>query len=730
MIRFSASRPINVLPLRLNSIMISTISQGPSPSNHETSQKRASPINLDANLRLSSDPTTPIELLTSLANVAAPGVSWNVAVNPNTPELVLHRLWMEQHPLAALENPILAYRTLSTGKRLCELLPSTVKLAIYAALRNKGGHEELESYLPETDRFMWLTYGHQYHREELRQLPETVFDSACSFLVADSSTRVRTVMLNRLPEKYLELFVEDPECCIRLELAKKISSYWSCSSQRDGDRMKRLVDKLSADPEEEVRKVVAGCGILTAVAHLRLAKDASATVRQTLASTGQGSTLPEQGWRLLMEDGAGTCLLIARNNGCHESVRLDLTTHPDSAVRMEAWSHLDFEKVVLTGKLEQKLESLFVDPTQVNERLAVASNRTLTDPVIQRLLQCEDEVTRKLATNIRMKEDDLAALLQSADVQTAVNAMEQASTDPLLDAGARHRFAAVRALVADKRGIHASRLRLQLATDPSWMVREHVLSCMMNRLQHYRGEKISEIIALLSRDPLAKIRARVVSDYRVPRKELMRLLKDPSVRVRLAMLKYRGSDPIGHLGLLDHKRSGIRVAAAKLLLSPSSDVSVVMADKIASDPCIQVRKVAADSTYTPDRVLQKLIKDGAREVQLAMLARRLPTTQRGLRGWIGKCKTNPLTFLAASSNPYRRALVAGIYRAGKRRLRKLAADPCWYVRAKTAANGQDLEPHVLAKLAEDPHPLVRQKALARIPGNPSTYNHLSKGGRP
>ncbi len=679
---------------------------------------------------LSSDPTTPIELLTSLANVAAPGVSWNVAVNPNTPELVLHRLWMEQHPLAALENPILAYRTLSTGKRLCELLPITVKLAIYAALRNKGGHEELESYLPETDRSMWLANGHQYHREQLRQLPETVFDSACSFLVTDSSTRVRTDMLDRLPEKYLELFLEDPEGSIRLELAKEIPSSWNYSSQIGDDRWKHIVDKLSTDPEEEVRKVVAGCAVLTAIAHLKLAQDASATVRQTLASNGQGRSLPEQGWRLLMQDGTGACLLIAQNKGCHESVRLDLTTHPDSAVRVEAWSHLDFEKVILTGKLQEKLEALFGDPTQVNERLAVASNRTLTDLVIQRLLQCEDEVTRKLATNTRMKEDDLTALLQSADVQTAVNAMEQASTDPLLDAGARHRFAAVRALVADKRGNHASRLRLQLATDPSWMVRKHVLSCMMNRLQHYRGEKISEIIALLSRDPLAKIRARVVSDYRVPRKELMRLLKDPSVRVRLAMLKYRGSDPIGHLGLLDHKRSGIRVAAAKLILSRSCDGSVVMADKIASDPCFQVRKVAADSTYTPDRVLQKLIKDGAREVQLAMLARRLPTTQRGLKEWTGKCKTNPLTFLAASSNPYRRALVSGIYRAGKRRLRKLAADPCWYVRAKTAANGQDLEPHVLAKLAEDPHPLVRQKALARIPGNPSTYTHLSKGGRP
>ncbi len=710
--------------------MISTVSQGPSPSNHETRQNRASPINLDADLRLSSDPTTPIELLTSLANVTAPRVRWNVAVNPNTPEIVLHRLWMEQHPLAALENPILAYRTLSTGKRLCELLPVTVKLAIYEALRNEGRHEELESYLPEADRTTLMGSGYRPYWEEFRQLPETVFDSACTFLVTDSSTRVRTVMLNLLPEKYLELFLEDPEGSIRLKLAKKIPSSWNYSSQIGDDRWKHIVDKLSADPEEEVRKVVAGCAVLTAIAHLKLAQDASATVRQTLASKGKGRSLPEQGWRLLMVDGAGTCLLIAQNDGCHESVRLDLTAHADSAVSVKAWSHLDFEKATLTAKLQQKLESLFGDPTQVNERLAVASNRTLTDPIIQRLLQCEDEVTRKLATNTRMKEDDLTALLQSADVQTAVNAMEQASTDPLLDAGARHRFAAVRALVADKRGIHASRLRLQLATDPSWMVREHVLSCLMNRLQHYRGEKISEIIALLSRDPLAKIRAQVVSDYRVPRKELMRLLKDPSVRVRLAMLKYHGSDPIGHLGLLDHKRSGIRVAAAKLLLSPSCDVSVVMADKIASDPCFQVRKVAADSTCTPDRVLQKLIKDGAREVQLAMLARRLPTTQRGLKEWTGKCKTNPLTFLAASSNPYRRALVSGIYRAGKRRLRKLSADPCWYVRAKTAANGQDLEPHVLAKLAEDPHPLVRQKALARIPGNPSTYTHLSKGGRP
>lgn len=463
--------------------------------------------------------------------------------------------------------------------------------------------------------------------------------------------------------------------------------------------------------------------------------DSSAEVRECLAKNGQGKALREHGWRVLMGNGDSMCLLIAKNTRCHESVRLDLTAHADSAIRVEAWNHLDFRTVQLTEKLQERLDVLSGDPLQVDERVAVAANRTITAPVIQWLLGCEERVTRTLAANKRLTEGDRGVLLRHADVETAVNAMRGAESSALVDQGARHPFAAVRVVVAGMVGSRAAELRPMLAKDASREVREAVCACLTSRLWTYDGRIMRETLAILSRDPDADLRAKVVEDYRLPSNELPRLCEDPSVRVRLAVLKYKGCLAKGHLGLLDHKRPGVRLEAAKLLfLSWRSGDRQALEKKAAADPCAKVRAVLAQSVQTTLKSLQKLIEDEAPAVQRAMVGRYTPRTMIGLRQWVGhklgKETFSPLTPLMSSRNPYCRAVAAGVYRAGKKRLRKLAADRCWYVRARTAKKGHDLESHLLAKLAEDPHPVVREQALKRIRNSASKYPELSKGGRP
>lgn len=682
-------------------------------------------------LRLASDPTTPPDVLSALA--AVPEVRWQVAVNPNTPEPVLHKLWSWYHPLAALENPILAYRTLSTGKCFHELVPADVKLSVYDALRKEGRQAEVKSHLPESDRCQWFGYSWNYSGP--KDVPQTVLASAQRHLATDVSLEVREQMLERLPKSCLEIFAGDPEKKIRIAVARKLPTFvWDCETV-DLTQWSSVVDKLSADPDEDVRQIVAGSKALTPDAHERLAQDTCVLVREALAASGQGKALREQGWRVLMDGGDKMCLLIASNRACHESVRLDLTAHTDLAIRVEAWSHLHFEKVLLTDKLLRRLEALLCDPQQVDERAAVAANRTITAPVIQRLLGCEDQVTRVLAANKRLTEDDRGVLLLHDDVGTAVNAMEGGRSDALVDLGARHPFAAVRALVPGKKGHRASNWRPHLAADPDLKVRESVRVSMKDNLRHYDGKNIRETLAILARDPIAKMRAKVLSDYRMPAEELPRLCQDPSVRVRLAVLRHKGHMVKGHMGLLDHKRDIVRIAAVEILDSNWEGRSRSMLERVAvSDPCAKVRNVLAESLDTSLRTLQKLIKDKASEIQLALVDRPTPSTRISLKKWVARRlsqasemdKSHPLPMLTGSRNPYLRAVAAGVYRAGKRRLRKLAVDRCWYVRAMTAKNGWHIEPHLLAKLMEDPHPLVREVARQRVDENPQQFPELVK----
>jgi hypothetical protein len=682
-------------------------------------------------LRQASDPTTPPDVLSVLA--AVPNVRWQVAVNPNTPEPVLHKLWSWYHPLAALENPILAYRTLSTGKCFHEMVPAGVKLSVYDALRQEGRQAEVESLLPEFERCQWFGYSWNYSGP--KDVPQNVLASAQRHLATDPSLEVRGQMLVRLPGDCLEIFAGDPDKNIRIALARRLPTFVYDWEIEDSSRWSGVVEKLSADPDEDVRQIVAGSKALTPDAHERLAQDPCILVQEALAASGQGKALLEQGWRVLMEGGDRLCLLIAKNSKCHESVRLDLTAHTDLAIRVEAWSHLHFEKVLLIDKLLQRLEAMLSDPQQANERAAVAANRTITTPIIQRLLGCEDQVTRMLAANKRLTDDDRGVLLRHADVETAVNAMKEAQSPALVDLGSRHPFAAVRVVVAGMVGSRAAELRPQLATDASLEVREEVCACLMKRLRTYDGRIMRETLAILSRDPRAKLRAKVVEDYRLPADELPRLCQDSSVRVRLAVLRYQGHKVEGHLGLLDHKRAGVRLEAAKILfLSWRCSASQALREKAITDPCAKVRQVVAQSIQTSFRLLQKLIKDDAPEVQRALVGRYTPRTMHCLHQWMGhksvKEQSSPFPLLMGNRNPYYRAAAAGVYRVGKKRLRKLAADRCWFVRAMTAKSGHDLESQLMAKLMEDPHPVVREQARERVRKNPSTYAAMSKGGRP
>lgn len=683
-------------------------------------------------LRLASDPTTPAETLTQLAESSGAAVRYQIAINPNTPEPLLHELWFFQ-PLAALENPILAYRALTTSDEFHKLVPREVKVSLYDTLRKEGRDDEIEAYLPESDREEWLTgsYG-DYIRYRYRadshyfynQLPLALKESLGRHLATDASPRVRMATLDRLPNEKLHLFAKDPEVNIRLKLAEK-AHFNRYSSSDYGGEFDAFINILVIDPNEEVRVALAASNCLSTSAHVALAKDPSFAVRESLAAEGGGQNLNEVGWRILIECDTRLAQLVAKNSDCPEAVRLDLTGHPDAEVRAKAWTALNFSTSLLTDPLAQKLDALFSDPLLEADRSVLAGNPSINPAIVSRLMGCSATVTRVLASNKNLTENDRAALLQNGDHQTAANAVELTNSGVLMRLGSKHQSPEVRAVVAGRVGPCATKLRFNLATDPSLKVRKAVHSYLTRRVQNFDGTNITETLGILSRDPLAKMRAAIVSDRRLSKRDITRLREDPSVRVRLEVLERESWRPTSHYGLLDHKSEKIRYLAAGLLLQPWGqgawhDKQRSPFDHIAaSDISMRIRQVAAESGETSVKVLRKLISDKSPEVQRSLVERSLPQTKTELDRWLGKRVARPLKLLEFNKNPYCRAVAVSSRIVGKRRLMRMESDPCWFVRAILAKNGHDLDIEALQRLAADKHPLVQLCASNRL-------NHVMK----
>ena len=681
------------------------------------------PDDLAAAESLAADPTTDPTLLAILFRDGPPSLGWVLATNPNTPGVVLHELW-KVHPLAVLENPILAYQTLSNGRLLYQLLPLDVMLVFYAALRNDGRTEEVEIYLPEEERIEWgLRCG------DYPECDGGVLAAVAHLLVTDSSAAVRKSMAEHLDFSFLLPLTVDPVASIRVAVARR--------GGLGNEGGEALMDILACDPEEEVRVSLAGSSWLTPASHERLAADPSQKVLEKLARERQRRCdITETGWRLLVAGGSGVCLSVARNPSCPESVRLELTAYDDPLIRGAAWRAFDFACGQLADQLAARLDIVFGNPALEEELLAIAENSKLTGPIINRLLQCSENVTRTLAANANIPMAERGLLLRHHDDETVAIAMANIHGDQsaLISMGFRHSSARVRAVVAGIAGRRAAILRPKLAMDPSLRVRLSVWTYLSGKASFYKGRGIRKALEILSRDRAASIRARVVGDLRLPQESLAALFEDRSAHVRLQLLAHRCHGVRKDLGLLDHKNVRVRVHAARLIISnqgavskrgkgetPESDDPLLDA-RIARDPSPMVREVAAASYHTSLPVLEFLIDDSAPEVQRALTLR---FTTRGRRS------AKIMNELENSRSPYERAISADISGAGKERLQRLAADPCWLVRAVTAKCGHNVDIALLETLADDAHPLVREYARGRLKRSEAALAHRSrKGGRP
>ena len=690
-----------------------------------TKPERKDSIPSERALHIAADPSAPVEILTALAEHHDDRVGSLVAANPNTPEAILHRLWL-QHPLAILQNPLLSYRAFTTGESFTKLLPRSNKLVLYSALRKEERLEDIETWLPENERGNW--FFHHWHRNEVEKIiPSDRLHEIDCHLATDPSALVRITMLTRVGGSALHLYANDSELEVRLALTKLLPA--RAFHDKHQSHFVPIADTLSTDTAEEVRAAVAESKCLSAEAHIRLSKDASPLVREKLAANGGCVDPEETGWRELLKDGDKACELVAKNVDCPDSLRLDLTSHASSNVRVEAWKKLNFSKCQLTEKLAQKIDALFDDPQMSAEREEVAANRSITPAVIDRLLYCGPDITRILAANKALSQSHLSVLLQMDDEQTASIAMKHSTTNDLLRQGLAHPSPKVRVVLAGLPLPYMQDLRYKLAVDPALEVREAVFDYIKNHVKDHRGRKISEILTILSHDPCVKFRARIIEDYRLPSEEVDRMGKDKSVRVRLNVLRRRSWRLTTDYGLLDVKRVLVRCKAAEIIarsldFSPFKEMNDRVLNrlesKIAADPAPEVRVILAGAYDASAKILRKLIKDPSPEVQRKLTRRYLPRTPGDTAKWSEK-KTGVLKDLETHRNPYIRAIVASSNVIGKRRSHRMAKDRCWYVRAMLAKNISDQA--ILETLSKDKHPLVCEYANEKLERFKSDEEH-------
>jgi hypothetical protein len=443
-----------------------------------------------------TSPTTPPVQLLALSKLGDETLNSLIAANPNTPELTLHTLW-RAHPLRALENPILLYWSLREGKQLRHLLSMDVKVALYLALRRNGSLDALEEHLPESERCDWLGGGPSDRQ------PNAPSDST------DRNTR-RALLHGRVRKsvkvrvaKVHQILVTDPSDEVRTCLAENIDDIPLGPSERT--HLQRL---LAKDHCPRVRRGLASSTQIHGELHTQLSEDPEFEVRRTLASNPSrqaGARL--EGWHNLIT--SGHAAEVAANPACPEAVKIALVSHGSPRERHLAWAGIRFHELTEWKPILEAFDSVFAAPERVTELVYLAKNQTIGGTLKSRLIAHADvRVTRAVATQQHLTEQQRIRLLFHADQKTALRAAKHAPAADYLDVGAEHSNPLVRALLAKKEGDKTWTLRSKLVDDPDPRVRAALCYGLRGGAPEYShsAELHARVIQQYLNDPCPKVR--------------------------------------------------------------------------------------------------------------------------------------------------------------------------------------------------------------------------------
>ncbi len=473
----------------------------PKPTRANPISRRPQPLDRASLLELAASPNTPPKVLITLSNTGDPEITALIAANPNTPKKKLHKLWL-LHPHCILENPILFYWSLREGTPVHGVLPLYVKMALYLELRKSEDTQALEDLLPESERFRWL--GSPLH--------ETSGASAAANHASQKSPKRSATLpggmqnngvLNTGFAGVYRSLATDTSAAVRTKLAEQIDSIPFTPAERREIQM-----ILAKDATPSVRAALARSRQIHCVLHLQLSGDPAFEVRCALASNpailGHGYV---KGWNRLMA--AGHAEQIAHNPACPESLRLEIIARGSPEQKKHLWEGFRFHEKTDWQAVNLAIEDVLADQARLSELVAIAGNQFLGGTLKGRLLHHPDvRVTRALATQVHLTEQQRLFLLFHADHKTALRAAKHAPPADFLDVAAGHPSPWVRALLAKKPGEKTWSLRGKLVHDPDPRVRIALCRGLPEkRSYNSAGDKVIEIVKrTYPQDPSPKVR--------------------------------------------------------------------------------------------------------------------------------------------------------------------------------------------------------------------------------
>jgi hypothetical protein len=177
-------------------------------------------------------------------------------------------------------------------------------------------------------------------------------------------------------------------------------------------------------------------------------------------------------------------------------LKLELIAFGSVEQKIHVWRGFRFHETINWQAVTRALEAVLSDETRLPELVAIARNPTLGGTLKSKLLNHPDvRVTRALATQVHLTEQQRLSLLFHADHKTALRAAKHAPPADYLDMAAGHPSPLVRALLAKKPGEKTWSLRKKLIHDPDPRVRIALCRGLPEKRSYNSAEdKVIEIV--------------------------------------------------------------------------------------------------------------------------------------------------------------------------------------------------------------------------------------------
>jgi len=554
-------------------------------------------------------------------------------------------------------------------------------------------------------------------------------------LATDEDVEVRLALAERVPEhtvehEVCEILSRDPSAEVRKAIA------------HSSNLPSSVHERLAEDPSRDVRVTLAGTGgcIDGEEGGWRTLVEGGKELSVLVASN---KCCPKSVLIDLVSHSAADVRLSAWNTYAFEKEETKKETDQLNAL-LAVPSRVKERMVVaasptITGKICRRLMGAEVEVTRV-----LAKNGYISNADRIALILGSDEQTSLLAVKCSASVPVLRAGSSHPSITTIHSTNLTVAWVPVLRAASTHPSAAVRALIFEK-GMKAIQIIPDLVKSSSNLVRQSVCDYLTKSIdREYSSATRDQVLESLSKDPLESIRLDVAQFVYVGGKILDDLSQDESVKVRLAVAEhlYARDETLDRLSQDDSVDVRVKISERWYLsdtildcLSQDSSVEVRVnvagcfslfsraicdrlkiefswRDKIvpsywvdgyrgvndigvaemlekenllhlrlARDVSPKVRTAVATSPWTSPEALAVLIDDGDNDVREALLARTLPRTTAHQDRWCERFRVQGGGSLGDHENPYIRAIVANQRLTGKRLLRRLAEDECWYVQA-------------------------------------------------